>query len=71
MTDQGKKVNLEKAQLTVLLEINGRVHMVAMKSDRMQAIEMLVKVSAESVIPTSRSQTELCDFLGHKGVVQG
>jgi|GEM_PF-2885975 len=71
MNDQGKKANLQNAQLTVLLEINGRVHLVGMKKDRLQAIEMLVKASAEFVMPTEKSQAELCDFLGHEGVERG
>lgn len=62
------KANLEHAQVTVLIEINGQIHLVAMDKEKFDAINMLVKVSAEMVVPTGKSQSDLNKFLGYTKV---
>ncbi|MEK5139112.1 hypothetical protein MKZ18_06400 [Priestia sp. FSL W8-0001] len=62
------KANLEHAQVTVLLEINGQIHLVAMDKEKLDAINMLVKSSAEMVVPTGKSQADLNKFLGYTRV---
>ncbi|MDW8515075.1 hypothetical protein [Priestia flexa] len=59
------KVNLEHAQVTVLLEINGQMHLVAMDKEKFDAINMLVKSSTEMAVPTGESQSDLNKFLGY------
>lgn len=62
------KVNLEHAQVTVLLEINGQMHLVATNKEKLDAINMLVKASAEMVVLTGKSQADLNKFLGYTKV---
>lgn len=62
------KANLEHAQVTILLEINGQMHLVAMNKEKLDAINMLVKVSAEMAVPTGKSQSDLNKFLGYTKV---
>ncbi|MDA6141228.1 hypothetical protein OSK03_25915 [Escherichia coli] len=62
------KVNLEHAQVTTLLEINGQIHLVATNKEKLDAVNMLVKSSAEMVVPTGKSQADLNKFLGYTKV---
>lgn len=63
--EQTKK-NVENAQVTLLLEIDGEIHLVGMSPDRRDALSMMVKASAEIAVPTKRSQAELNAFLQEK-----
>ncbi|QJI52347.1 hypothetical protein [Psychrobacillus phage Perkons] len=58
--------NMEDAQLTILLEIDGKLHLVGMKKERLEAFDMLIKKATEVVIPTNKSQKDLRDFLNYK-----
>lgn len=61
------KVNLENATANILLTINGELHLVATTQDKLDAITMLIKASADSVIPTGKHQGEFNRFLGYGG----
>lgn len=57
--------NIEDSQVTILLEIGGEIHLVAMKKDKLDAIELMVKASAEIAYATGKSQKDLNVFLGY------
>lgn len=57
--------NIENAQLTILLEIDGKVHLIGMSKERLETIDLLIKSAAEIAIPTNKSQKDLCDFLNY------
>ena len=57
--------NIKDAQLTILLEIDGKVHLVGMNKERLEAVDVFVKQAVEVAIPTKRTQQELRDFVGY------
>lgn len=57
-------VNLENAQVNVLVEVNGDICLVAMSKEQLQAIETLVKMSVAKLYKTSKTQADLNKFLG-------
>lgn len=57
-------VNLENAQVNVLVEVDGAICLVAMSKEQLQAIEMLVKISVAKLYKTSKTQADLNKFLG-------
>lgn len=61
------KVNLENATANILLTVNGELHLVATSQDKLDAITMLIKASANAVVPTGRHQGEFNKFLGYRG----
>ena len=61
------EVNLEDASVTVLLEINGDIHLIGMSNERKEALETMVKMVADVAYKTKRTQWELNEFLGYKG----
>lgn len=58
--------SIEDAQLTILLEIDGQVHLIGMSKDKLDAITTVIKSAVEVVVPTNRSQKDLRDFLNVK-----
>ncbi|KIL79549.1 hypothetical protein [Bacillus badius] len=61
------EINIEDSQVSLLLEIDGEVHLVGMDKEKLEAITLLVKRSIELVVPTGKSQKELREFLNYKG----
>lgn len=59
-----KEQDLTNASVTILLEIDGVVHLVEMKTERYEAIGMMAKIAAEKAYRTKKSQNELMEFLG-------
>ncbi|RKD22566.1 hypothetical protein BEP19_09910 [Ammoniphilus oxalaticus] len=59
------KVNIESSTVNVLLELGGEVHLVAMHPDKYEAVSILVKAAAETIIKTGKTQTELLHFLNY------
>ncbi|HGQ2848723.1 hypothetical protein [Lysinibacillus boronitolerans] len=57
------KKDLTNAQVSILLEIDGQVHLVGFEKERLETITSLVKVAAEVAVPTGKSQAELRGFL--------
>lgn len=57
------KKDLTNAQVSILLEIDGQVHLVGFEKERFEAITTLIKAAAEVAVPTGKSQTELRGFL--------
>lgn len=55
--------NIENAQLSILLEIDGKVHLVGMDKEELEVIQGLIKTAVKVVIPTSKSQNDLRKFL--------
>lgn len=60
-------VNLTNATVNVIIELNGKIYLVAMKKDNLDAISTLAKVSVKTLVETGRTQNELLDFLNYKG----
>ena len=58
--------SIEGAQLSILLEIDGKVHLVGLSKERLEMLDGLIKMAVEVAIPTNKSQKDLCDFLGYK-----
>ena len=58
-----KKVSLEDATVTITLEVDGQVHLVAMHPERLEALGNLIKAAAEEIIPTGIRQRQLQLFL--------
>ncbi|MBX0320117.1 hypothetical protein [Shouchella clausii] len=59
-------VSVKEAQVTILVEINGQVHLTAMEKEKLEAVAFLAKNSIHGVIPTGKSQAELNEFLGYR-----
>ncbi|WP_339147653.1 MULTISPECIES: hypothetical protein [unclassified Sutcliffiella] len=59
------KKSIEDSQVTILLEIDGEIHLVAMKKDNLDAIGLIVKASAETAYATGKTQKDLNIFLGY------
>ena len=51
-------------QITILTEIDGELHLVAMDADELETIEVLIKTATKYVIPTGKMQRQLNNFLG-------
>lgn len=62
-----EKVNLDNAQVNILIELNGDLHMVAMKKEKLGAATLIIKSATEHLVRTGRTQNELLEFLNHKG----
>ena len=61
------RVNVEDSSVTVLLEIDGNVHLIGMSKERKEALDEMVKMVADVAYNTKRTQAELNEFLGYKG----
>lgn len=61
------RISVEDSSVTVLLEIDGRVHLIGITPERKEALETMVKMVADTAYATKRSQKELNEFLGYKG----
>ena len=59
------QVSLERAQVNILFEIGGQVHIAVFEKEQFETVKMLAKISTESVAPTGKSQAELLQFLGY------
>lgn len=55
--------DIQNAQVSILLEIDDKVHLVGMTKERLELITLLIKKAVEVVIPTNKSQKELRKFL--------
>ncbi|WP_342512814.1 hypothetical protein MKY34_19740 [Sporosarcina sp. FSL K6-1522] len=62
-----KEVSVEDANVNILLDIDGEVHIVGFEKDQLEAIEFLVKSAVKGVLNTGRHRMELLAFLGVKG----
>lgn len=58
--------DIEEAQVTILLEIDNKIHLVGMRKDRLDAISLIIKKGVEVAIPTNKSQRELNVYLGYE-----
>lgn len=57
------EVDLKDATVSVLIEVDGIVHLVTMKKERYEAISFVAKQAACGLVKTKRTQNELYDFL--------
>lgn len=60
------EINVERATVNILVELNGNVYLVAMEKDNFDAVSFIAKRSIESLVETGRTQLELLDFLNYK-----
>lgn len=51
-------------QVTILVEVDGELHLVVMEDANYQAVKSLIKASMTHVIPTGKMQRQLNNFLG-------
>lgn len=58
-----KEIDIKNAQVTILLEIDGEMHLVAMEKSEYQLISDLIKKTTKAVIPTGVKQSDLLDFV--------
>ncbi len=59
-----KERDLTDASVTILFEIDGMVHLIAMEPEKKEALELMAKMSALKAYRTKKSQNELRKFLG-------
>lgn len=57
-------LNVKNASVNILLEVDGKIYMVAMEKDRVEAVGFLVKAAATNVVPTNKTSDDLLKFLG-------
>ena len=62
-----KTMNVDNAEVTITLSVDGKVYLVAMPEDNLKAIAFLIKQATETIVPTGVMQGDLRDFL-MKGV---
>lgn len=60
------KINIENATVNILIELGGEVHLVAMEKDKFEAVTLLTKAAASTLVKTGRSQAELLEFLNYR-----
>lgn len=58
-----KQINIEKAPLTILINIDGQMHLTVFKKDEYEALSVLIKMGMENVIPTPATQSQLNKLL--------
>ena len=61
------KVNKKDITVTILVEIDGQIHLASMKKDKFVVIDEMVKGALDTVYPTGVSQAQLNRLLGYKG----
>ncbi|MEK3756780.1 hypothetical protein MHB73_21305 [Bacillus sp. FSL K6-6483] len=59
--------SVKDAQVTILVEVDGEIHLAVMEKEKYEAVTFMAKNSIHGVIPTGKSQAELNDFLGYRG----
>ena len=57
------ELDIENAQVTILMNDNNKLYAVAMSKERLEAIETAIKLAVEYAIPTNKTQEELVEFL--------
>lgn len=60
------KANIKDSQVTVLLEVDGEICLVAFKKENLKLVQFTVKAAAEMVAKTGKTQAELNEFLGYE-----
>ena len=58
-----KQVDIENAPLTILISIDGQVHLTAFDKEQYEALSALLKMGMKNVIPTQVTQSELNKLL--------
>lgn len=58
-------INLQDSQVSILVEINGEIHLVGMDKEHLDTIVELSKKAISVVVPTGITQSELNEFLGY------
>ena len=60
------KVSIDNAQVNLLLEVDGKIHLVGMDKDKLNTVEFFIKNSVDTIIPTKKTQQDLLEFLDYK-----
>ena len=58
-----KQVSLKDATVTIVMEYEGMVHLIAMEKDKHGVIVDMIKTAVTDMYPTGISQKRLVDFL--------
>ncbi|RST57664.1 hypothetical protein D5F11_021630 [Siminovitchia terrae] len=61
-----EKRSIDNATVNILLELDGKVHLVGMEKDALDTITFLIKRSTEQIVETGKTQMELLNFLNYK-----
>lgn len=61
-----QQVDVQNAQLTILINIDGQMYLTAFDKEQYEAVQVLVKTAIKTVIPTEVKQVQLNEFLGVK-----
>ena len=59
------KKDITNAQVSILLEIDGQVHLAGFDKEHLEVITKMIKMGVELAIPTSKSQEQLNAFLNY------
>lgn len=58
-----KQVDIQDAQLTILVSIDGQMHMTAFDKDEFESLSALVKMGIKAVVPTQATQSQINKIL--------
>ena len=65
--DYVKEISVKDANVNILLDIGGEVHIVGFEKERLEAIEFLIKSAVKGMHNTGKRREEFLEFLGVKG----
>ncbi|WP_062323872.1 hypothetical protein [Halolactibacillus sp. JCM 19043] len=57
------ELDVENAQVTILMNDSNKVYVVAMTKEKLEAVTTAIKLATEYAIPTTKTQMELVEFL--------
>lgn len=60
------KVNIDQLDIAILAFHDGKVHLVAMEKEKLEAVTGLAKMATSNIIPTGKTRKELLKFLNYK-----
>ena len=58
-----KHVDIQDAPLTILISIDGRIHLTAFEKEKYEALSALLKMGITNVVPTEVTQSALNKLL--------
>lgn len=58
-----RQINIEKAPLTILISIDGQMHLTAFEKEQYEALTALLKMGIKNVVPTQATQSSLNKLL--------
>lgn len=62
-----KQIEIQNAPLTILISIDGQMHMAAFDKEQYEVLSELIKRGIKSVVPTPATQSQLNKLLRGEG----